>query len=73
MATYPYHEEGHRDATFAIAVATFPHYCAAPRRTAATVGTAHGGAPGGAHGGAPGVGWRGRNGVPFWFPWWLGA
>jgi len=28
MATYPYHEEGHRDATFAIAVATFPHYCA---------------------------------------------
>ena len=29
MGTYPYHEEGHRDAVFAIAVATFPHYCAA--------------------------------------------
>lgn len=28
MGTYPYHEEAHRDATFAIAVATFPHYCA---------------------------------------------
>ena len=48
MTTYPYHEEGHRDATFAIAVATFPHYCAVPRRTAAAVGTAHGGeTPGG--------------------------
>ena len=48
MTTYPYHEEGHRDATFAIAIATFPHYCAVPRRTAAAVGTAHGGeTPGG--------------------------
>ena len=41
MTTYPYHEEGHRDATFAIAVATFPHYCAAPRRTTCCSRTQH--------------------------------
>jgi hypothetical protein len=59
MTTYPYHEEGHRDATFAIAIATFPHYCAAPRRTAASVGTGHGGDPRGV--------WRGRN-EALWAP-----
>ena len=28
MAKYPYHEEPHRDAIFAISVAAFAHYCA---------------------------------------------
>ena len=28
MSKYPYHEEGHREAKFALSVAAFAHYCA---------------------------------------------